>query len=62
MGIARRKLGMSPELFDPDKAISTSGMRVDFVLEEDNKEKKKVDEEGEDDEEDDKTESDVEEG
>lgn len=53
---------MSPELFDPDKAISTSGMRVDFVLEEDNKEKKKVDEEGEDDEEDDKTESDVEEG
>lgn len=34
MGMARRHLGMSPELFDHTKAISTGNRRVDVLLDE----------------------------
>lgn len=33
MGQLRRRLGMSPELFDPAKAVSTGSRRADVLLE-----------------------------
>lgn len=33
MGQFRTKLGLKPELYDPDKAISTGDIRADFLLE-----------------------------
>lgn len=32
MGIARTKLGLKPELYDPSKAVSTGSRRVDILL------------------------------
>lgn len=33
MGIARRHLGMKPELYDPAQAVSEGDRRVDVLLE-----------------------------